>query len=162
MTVLDERSGKKWSAENLGDKDGITTLHHNGKEQRFRFFRKTITKIPDWVREDRLTQEYRRNVTQREITVGFQLDASGSLSSGSAGAMYGGVYSFLPLGEAKSGAKFPIQADFLVQPGREAINYEAKWNHWLLDEVADLCKTAILAFAEHDKWRYELDRKSVV
>ncbi len=156
ISVLDERSGNMWSAENLGDdQDGITTLSHNGKKQRFRFFRKTVTQIPDWVREDRLTQEYRRNVTQREITVGFQLDDAGSLFPGSAGAMYGGVYSFLPLGEARSGVKFPIQADFLVQPGRDAINYEAKWNHWLLGEVEDLCRTAILAFAEHDKWRYE-------
>jgi hypothetical protein len=55
-----------------------------------------------------------------------------------AGAMYGGVYSFLSLGEAKSSAKFPIQADFLVQPGRDALNYEAKWNHWILDEVRKL------------------------
>ena len=69
--------------------------------------------------------------------------------------MYGGVYSFLPLGEAKSGAKFPIQADFLVQPGREAINYESQWNHWLVEEVAILCKEAIDFFKKHKRWKYQ-------
>jgi len=59
------------------------------------------------------------------------------------------------LGEASSGAKFPIQADFLVQPGRDAINYEAKWNHWLVEEVANLCKEAIEYFKKHEKWKYK-------
>jgi hypothetical protein len=108
------------------------------------------------VHSDRLTQEYRHDVAQREIAIGFALDGAGSVAPGNAGAMYGGVYSFLPLGEAKSGAKFPIQADFLVQPGRDAVNYEAKWNHWLLGEVADLCKAALLSLVEHDRWRFEI------
>jgi hypothetical protein len=64
------------------------------------------------------------------------------------------VYSFLPLGEERTGAKFLIQADFLVQPGREAINYEAKWNHWLVGEIAKLCMgKAIPSFKKHDQWR---------
>lgn len=69
--------------------------------------------------------------------------------------MYGGVYSFLPLGESKSGAKFPIQADFLVQPGRDSINAEALWNHWLLEEVASLCQGAIQYFQQHEVWKYQ-------
>src|SRR5436309_14956037 len=69
--------------------------------------------------------------------------------------MYGGVYSFLPLGEASSGVKFPIQADFLVQPGRDAINYEAPWNHWILREVAELAKEAIREFKLHPVWKYQ-------
>src|SRR5207247_2650392 len=83
------------------------------------------------------------------------LDPSDRLAPSEAMASYGGVYSFLPLVESKSGAAFPIQADFLVQPGRDAINYEAPWNHWLVDEVAALCKKAITAFVAHPTWRYE-------
>jgi hypothetical protein len=83
------------------------------------------------------------------------LDKDGNLAPNEAGAMYGGVYSFLPLGEAKSGAKFPIQADFLVQPGRDALNYEAKWNHWILDEVMKLSLEAIKFFKTHDTWKYQ-------
>ncbi len=155
MEVRDEVYGRTWTLENIGEVDGITTLRHNGQEQRFRFFRRVCT-VPDLVKQDRLTQEYRANVTQREIAIAFALDSEGNLSPAQAGAMFGGVYSFLPLGEARSGAKFPIQADFLVQPGREAINYEAAWNHWLMEEIADLCKEAINSFKEHPKWKYQI------
>lgn len=155
IEIVDEPSGESWMLENLGeDKDGITTLTQGGQKQRFKFFRRTIS-VPDHVKDDRLTQQYRANVTQREIAIAFALDSLGNLSPSRAGAMYGGVYSFIPLGEASSGAKFPIQADFLVQPGRDAINYEAAWNHWLLREVAELCKVAVAAFKASDRWRFQ-------
>lgn len=156
IEVVDEVSGQMWILENVGEmQEGITTLKQDGQEQIFKFFRRTLKQIPDWVKQDRLTQDYRANVTQREIAVAFTLDGEGNLAPLQAGAMYGGVYSFLPLGEEKSGAKFPIQADFLVQPGREAINYEAKWNHWLVEEVAALCKEAIDYFKKHENWKYQ-------
>ena len=155
IELIDEESGQTWRLENVGDsEEGITTLKHDGQEQRFKFFRRTI-EVPGWVKQDRLTQEYRANVTKREIAIAFALDREVNLAPSEAGAMYGGVYSFLPLGEEQSGAKFPIQADFLVQPGREAINYEAKWNHWLVEKVASLCKEAIGYFKKHDKWKYQ-------
>lgn len=155
ITILDEISNQKWILENFGeDKNGITRLNSGTEQRRFKFFRRQVA-VPDWVRVDRLTQEYRNNVTQREIAIGFALDKDENLSPEEAGAMYGGVYSFLPLGEAKSGAKFPIQADFLVQPGRDAINYEASWNHWLLQEVTSLSIHAIEFFKQHDLWRYQ-------
>src|SRR5207244_173054 len=106
-------------------------------------------------RTDLLTQDYRAGVQRREIVLGFALDRAGKLTPSEAMASYGGVYSFLPLGESKSGAAFPIQADFLVQPGRDAINYEAAWNHWLVDEVAGLCTKAISEFVTHPTWRYQ-------
>jgi len=156
ILIVDEASGRTSALENAGEaEDNITILKHDDTQQRFKFFRRTLEQIPDWVKQDRLTQEYRANVAKREIAIAFALDVDGNLNPSEAGAMYGGVYSFLPLGEAKSGAKFPIQADFLVQPGRDAINYEAKWNHWLLDEVAGLCKEAIEYFKKHDRWKYQ-------
>lgn len=155
ITITDEVSGESWVLENAGEiEEGITVLKQDDKEQRFKFFRKEI-EVPASVKQDRLTQEYRANVTKREIAIAFALDREGNLAPTEAGAMYGGVYSFLPLGEASSGAKFPIQADFLVQPGRDAINSEAAWNHWLVDEVASLCKSAIQEFKAHPRWKYQ-------
>ena len=156
IEIVNEISDEpKWTLENLGEnQDGITILKSNGEERRFKFFRRNV-EVPDWVKEDRLTQEYRANVTQREIAIGFALDKDGNLAPDEAGAMYGGVYSFLPLSEAKSGAKFPIQADFLVQPGRDALNYEAKWNHWILEEVKNLSLKAINFFKTHDTCKYQ-------
>ncbi|MBU4259799.1 MAG: DUF3883 domain-containing protein [Proteobacteria bacterium] len=155
IEIVDEVSGEHWTLENLGEnQEGISTLKSDGEERRFKFFRRNVA-VPEWVKEDRLTQEYRANVTHREIAIGFALDKDGNLAPDEAGAMYGGVYSFLPLGEAKSGAKFPIQADFLVQPGRDALNYEAKWNHWILEEVVNLVFDAISFFKTHDTWKYQ-------
>ena len=155
IEIIDEVSGEHGTLENLGEnQEKISTLRSDGEERRFKFFRQNIT-VPEWVKDDRLTQEYRANVTQREIAIGFALDKNSNLAPDEAGAMYGGVYSFLPLGEAKSGAKFPIQADFLVQPGREALNYEAKWNHWILEEVTKLALYAIGFFKTHETWKYQ-------
>jgi hypothetical protein len=155
IEIIDEVSDEHWALENLGEnQEGISTLKSDGEERRFKFFRRNVA-VPEWVKDDRLTQEYRAKVTQREIAIGFALDKDGNLAPDEAGAMYGGVYSFLPLGEAKSGAKFPIQADFLVQPGRDALNYEAKWNHWILEEVEKLSLDAISFFKRHDTWKYQ-------
>lgn len=155
IQITDEVSGETWSLEDLGEApDGITTLTQNGVIHRFKFFRREV-EVPATVKPDRLTQEYRANVTKREIAIAFAVDGKGNLDPTPATAMYGGVYSFLPLGESKSGAKFPIQADFLVQPGRDAVNAEALWNHWLVGEVAELCKEAIGFFQKHDVWKYQ-------
>jgi len=155
ISITDEVSGETWSLEDHGEDDnGISTLKQNSTLHRFKFFRREIT-VPDELKTDRLTQEYRANVTKRAIAIAFAIDEDGNLDPSPATAMYGGVYSFLPLGESKSGAKFPIQADFLVQPGREGVNEEAAWNHWLLEEVTHLCKTAIDFFQKHETWKYQ-------
>jgi hypothetical protein len=155
IEIWDEDANKHWILENCGeDETGVSVLKRDEEDQRFKFFRRAVV-VPEDVKDDRLTQEYRANVAQREIAIGFALDEDNNLAPDEAGAMYGGVYSFLPLGEAKSGAKFPIQADFLVQPGRDALNYEAKWNHWILDEVKKLSIDAIEFFKTHEEWRYE-------
>lgn len=156
ISITDDVSGNTWIVEDSGSTtDGITTLKQDGEEHRFKFFRREVI-VPEHVKPDRLTQEYRANVTKREIAVAFAIGADGNLDPSPATAMYGGVYSFLPLGESKSGAKFPIQADFLVQPGRDSINAEALWNHWLLQEVASLCREeAIPFFQNHPVWKYQ-------
>lgn len=155
IQITDEISGDTWSLEDLGeDQNGITTLKQDSTLHRFKFFRDEIA-VPGALKADRLTQEYRANVTKRAIAIAFAMDEKGNLDPSPATAMYGGVYSFLPLGESKSGAKFPIQADFLVQPGREGVNEEAAWNHWLLENVTALCKTAVAFFQNHAIWKFQ-------
>ena len=154
IEVVDEGAEQRWALESVGETDDVTTFLRGDQEYRFRIFRHTVN-VPDWVKQDRLTQQYRANVSQRQIAIAFALDDQGNLKPSEAGAMYGGVYSFLPLGQARSGAKFPIQADFLVQPGRDAINFEAKWNGWLLDEVVALCRDAVRQFKAHPLWKYQ-------
>jgi Domain of unknown function (DUF3883) len=153
-----ERGGRGWLLENVPQAEGdFAVLKSNGSEERFKIFRRTVevSDAPVEVKEDRLTQDYRANVTRRELAIAFLIDGDGNLAPQASHAMYGGVYSFLPLAEARSGARFPIQADFLVQPGRDAINYQAPWNRWLVAEVVELCKDAIGTFTAHPVWKYQ-------
>lgn len=158
ISSRDEVGRADWLLEHLPSGDGdFEILSSNGQEERFKLLRRTVEvdRAPADVREDRLTHEYRANVKRREISIAFLIDSDGNLAPQLGHAMYGGVYSFLPLGEARSGVRFPIQADFLVQPGRDAINYQAPWNRWLLDEVFELCKEAIGEFKVHPDWRFQ-------
>jgi len=79
IEITDEISGEHWTLENLGEnQEGISTLKSDGEERRFKFFHRNV-QVPEWVKDDRLTQEYRANVTQREIAIGFALDENGNL-----------------------------------------------------------------------------------
>lgn len=158
IIVEDEARRETWRLESLEDgQNDVKTLRRGTTAQRFRFFRRTC-QVPEWLKTERLVQEFRQNVLQREVVIAFALDETGNLDSKLAGTMYGGVYSFLPLAEATSGATFAIQTDFLVQPGREAINHEAKWNHWLVEQVTALAKQTIEFFKSDPKWKYQFLR----
>jgi hypothetical protein len=158
IVVEDETRRERWTLESLEDgQHDVRTLRRGHLSQRFRFFRR-ITQVPEWLKTDRLVQEFRQKVLQREVVIAFAIDEAGNLDPKLAGTMYGGIYSFLPLTEATSGASFAIQADFLVQPGREAINHEAQWNHWLVGEVTALAKETIEFFKSHPKWKYQFLR----
>jgi hypothetical protein len=159
IVVEDEIRRETWKLESLEDgQEDVKTLRRGHTAQRFRFFRRTCL-VPEWLKSDRLVHEFRRdNVLQREVVIAFAMDEAGNLDSKLAGTMYGGVYSFLPLAEATSGATFAIQTDFLVQPGREAINHEAKWNHWLVEQVTILAKETIEFFKSDPKWKYQFLR----
>src|SRR2546425_6890716 len=97
IEITDESSEEHWILENLGeDEEGISTLQSDGEKRRFKFFRQSVS-VPDWVKDDRLTQEYRANVVQRELAIGFALEESGNLAPDEAGGMYGGGFLFFSL-----------------------------------------------------------------
>jgi len=153
ITIVDEESNETTILENLGEEDGIVTLSRNGVKERYLMVRR-VCKVPPWVANDEITKSAKRsNVKQREVTVAFRLDEKNNLVPLEAAEAYGGVYSFLPLCEERSGAKFLIQADFIVVPGRESINYEAVWNHWLVEQTTEAVKEAIKLFKQNTLWR---------
>lgn len=155
VTMINEESGDSSTLERLGETEsGITNLRQGGGIQRFKVFRKVVP-VPDRVLEDDLARAYRAGVKNREIAIAFGVNERGELDATATGCSFGGVYSFVPLGEAKSGTRYRIQADFLVQPGRDAVNHEAQWNQWLVDEIAALSVEALSFFAEHETWRYQ-------
>jgi hypothetical protein len=109
--------------------------------------------VPAEVAKDPALEFYKRqSVMQREVVLAFGLDDQDNLMPIKDASALGSVSSFLPLVEERSGAKFLIQSDFLVQPGREAIQYELPWNHWLVKEAAQLAGEAIDEFKKNRRW----------
>lgn len=114
----------------------------NGESSRLLVFRKEF-KVPDDVRRDEFTKNAKRDdVDIREVCVALALDKDGNPTPLEE-ARFWGVYSFLPLPESATGLKFLIQADLIVHPGRRSVNYEARWNAWLMECAAEIVKAAI-------------------
>lgn len=104
-------------------------------ESDYLIFRTTVS-VPQWVRDDPETERVRRSdVKERDIGLVFFLGEgkivplAGKLS---------GVYSFLPIEGEQTGLPFGIFGDFIPTPGRDMINYSAKWNQWLCQELCSL------------------------
>lgn len=157
LTIIDEKSGDKVVIENLGEKNKVATLKKEDKKgsktHRFVLFRRT-RKVPPDVSKDSSLEFYKRQaVKEREIVLAFSVDNADNLQPIEDASALGSVSSFLPLVEERTGVKFLIQSDFLVQPGREAIQYELSWNHWLIKEAALLGEEAIEEFKKHPKWK---------
>ena len=157
IIISDEETKSEKVLRNLGESEGVFKFRDDKKENSYFVLRKEV-EVPPEVGKDPLTLEFRRNVKRREISTAFFVDSKGNLCEAPAASYMGGLYSFVPMGEVSSGSKFLIQADFLVQPGRDALNYEAKWNQWLITEIANLSWEAVTYFKSHEKWKYQFYR----
>lgn len=114
-------------------------------------FRKTV-KVPDEIRRDKHTHELRRSgISERDIGLIFATDEEGQLNIRRGRIM--GVYSFLPVEGEQTGLPFGIFGDFIPNPGRDLINYEAPWNKWIREEIVKFFKEIVeKVFAPHDEW----------
>jgi hypothetical protein len=136
LEIVDEATGEPPTTIECGDpRDEVLVVKKDGKPRHFAIFRRTCD-VPPEVSSDPALEFYKRqSVRQREVVIAFSVDEENNLLPMEDASALGSVSSFLPLVEERSGAKFLVQADFLVQPGREAIQYEIKWNHWLVDQT---------------------------
>lgn len=116
---------------------------------RFLVFSRAVEVPPD-VKNDKATRDARRqNVKEREISIAFQLDPDKDEIVPLKASQIYGVYSFLPLEEVRSGLRFLMQADFIVQAGRRTMNFYAEWNRWLIREIAGLLKEVVQGYLQH-------------
>jgi len=152
LVIVDQLAAKTQVIENLGETNGVVSLRRGQRHSRFVVFRRIVSVPPDVATDPALEFYRRQKVKQREVVLAFGVDENGNLRRIEEASTLGSVSSFLPLVEEKSGAKFLVQSDFLVQPGREAIQYELAWNQWLLHEAAELGKDAIEQFKLHPAW----------
>lgn len=157
LTMVDEKTGDRITIENLGENKRVASLRKEdekgSKTYRFAIFRRKSS-VPPEVATDISLEFYKRQaLKEREIVLAFSVDDTGNLLAIEDASALGSVSSFLPLIEERTGAKFLIQSDFLVQPGREAIQYELSWNHWLVEQAALLAEEAIEEFKKHSTWK---------
>lgn len=136
VLVRKQRQGQQYSEENL-----------------YLVFRKTV-KVPDNISQDEETERVRRvDISDREIGIVFLLDSREELQNLS--GTLAGVYSFLPVEGEQTGLPFGIFGDFIPNPGRDFINYTAKWNHWMCDEIVEFFKQVVLqVFLSHAVWKF--------
>jgi hypothetical protein len=116
---------------------------------RYIMFSKEV-KVPDYIKNDNETKNSNReDVEKREVSIAFELDTNKNEIRKFNSSQLLGVYSFMPLDEVESGLYFLIQADFIIQAGRKTINYKAKWNKWLMEEIANLLNDSISYLKEN-------------
>ncbi len=106
------------------------------------------------IREDEETERVRRSdISEREIGLVIGVDDKGALRPLS--GKVAGVYSFLPVEGEQTGLPFGVFADFVPQPGRDLINYEAKWNNWMCDQVVEFFRYVTREIiATHPIWKF--------
>ncbi len=115
--------------------------------QRYFTYQRTDIKVPA-----RINVEQRKGVKRTKIVLGFPIDLKGNLNSDEEQS----VYAYLPIGKYKF--KFLIQADFILTSGREEIDEDNVWNHWIRDEVFETFTKAIEAFKKHKTFRHSFLR----
>lgn len=121
------------------------------EESYYLIFRKTV-RTPNEIQKDEETERVRRSdILEREIGLVFGSDSENNLTNLS--GKIAGVYSFLPVEGEQTGLPFGIFGDFIPKPGRDMINYGAKWNHWMLYEVTEFFKEVVYGvFLHHPSW----------
>jgi hypothetical protein len=116
-------------------------------------FRTTVT-VDEDVRQDPDTERVRRSeITERDIGLVFPLDSDGNIVP-SLGTLTG-VYSFLPIEGEQTGLPFGIFGDFIPSPGRDQINYGAKWNQWMCRKILEFFKKVVeCELLMHPSWKF--------
>ena len=147
----------------------LVTLVSEGNPTFYKFlvFKKEF-EVPDEVRKDELTESAKRSdVKIREVALAFMLDPKTEDLKPVEGTKFWALYSFLPLTEARTGLRFLIHSDFIVEPSRNNIHPSAKWNAWLMKCASDLVKISTRYLARNYKFSYltvfetgDVDRKS--
>jgi len=103
---------------------------------------RTSVQVDDDIRQDSDTERVRRSeIKEREIGLVFPLDMNGNIVP-SLGTLTG-VYSFLPIEGEQTGLPFGIFGDFIPSPGRDQINYGAKWNQWMCQKILEFFKKIV-------------------
>lgn len=114
---------------------------------------RTSVPVDEDIKQDPDTERVRRSeITEREIGLMFTLDSDGNIVP-SLGTLTG-VYSFVPIEGEQTGLPFGIFGDFIPSPGRDHINYGAKWNQWMCQKILEFFKKVVKCeLLTHPSWK---------
>lgn len=121
------------------------TIDATNSRNKYFLFKKTLS-VPQDLDEVSKKDGRRKEVKHREIVLAFP-ELSNELKEDR-------IFAFLPT-KLHSGLKFIIQADFILQSGRENIAIDSEWNEWQFNEIKSFITDEILeALKNHSKIQY--------
>lgn len=127
----------------IKDEDLLQCIIKNGElEEKYYLFKKQIS-VKDTLDEVINKNGRRKDVKEREIVLAFP-NAKNEKTDDR-------IFAFLPT-KLHSGLKYIIQADFILQSGRENIATDSEWNKWQFDEIEKfICDDVLLQLKNHSK-----------
>ncbi len=120
----------------------VVTIKNDQEKDKYYIFKKTID-VDATLDEVSGKEGKRKNVTKREIILAFPDEKNGTKEDR--------IFAFLPT-NLRSRLGFIVQADFILQSGRENIAIDNDWNKWQLEEIKDfIADKIIFEFQKHSK-----------
>jgi len=119
----------------------------NKKERNYDYllFRKTVRVSPR-ARSDYLARETKKsNLKKLDLILAFKLRDKKNLE-----IIEGKLFTFLPT-QVKTGLKFILNSDFILDTSRSDIDWSSKWNLWLLEAAGKFIQEVIPKFKEDKK-----------
>ena len=126
------------------EKIQVVTITNNQQKNKYYTFKKLI-QVDQTVDEVANKDGRRKDVKEREIILAFPDTKNDTREDR--------VFAFLPT-NLRSRLNFIIQADFILQSGRENIAIDSEWNDWQLDEIKCFITDGVIPlFQQHSKLR---------
>ncbi|MEM2514889.1 MAG: hypothetical protein QXU81_11385 [Candidatus Bathyarchaeia archaeon] len=137
--------------EPLQDSSSIEKIHvieQGDTEKNFNYlvYKKALL-IPEYVKDDYRAKESRRSELQTtDATLVF------SIQENSLKPMDSTLYTFLPT-PFKTGLRFTINCDFLLNTQRSEPDFTSRWNLWLFESVGVMLREAVEYFIQNDAYQ---------
>lgn len=128
----------------------VRELSEDGEKRHiFKLVSKTVSNPAEARAQDRVVRSGRASVEETSVSVAFLLDENHNVLP-----KEGELYYFVPT-TIKSGLKFDINSDFLLNAERSGIDRSLRWNEHLLRAAGSLLIEAIELFRRDKRWRYQ-------
>jgi hypothetical protein len=126
----------------------VSVIEKNDKEKTFEYlvFRKAL-QVPEHVKSDYKAKESRRSELQTtDIFVVFSLQENSLKPEDSI------LYTFLPT-PFRTGLRFTINCDFLLNTQRSEPDFTSRWNIWLLESISNLLIEVVEWFVNNEAYK---------